>query len=390
MSDKPEIEIVEQTEEAKKTSSKKRWLIFGGVLLLILLLLAWFLLASSTTLDGVKRFFRYLGKDDAQYGSLQFETYGTCSYALTDGRFAVATQSGATLYAEDGSALCRVQGSFVNPAMKSTGELLLVYDIGGTRLVLLNSEGKTLLDTTVTDAIYDAELSTEGYISVLYAGEDCRAHLAVLTENGNTTYLRSSKTHYLSTCAVSPDGNLAAATTLGQKDIQFVSTIQLYQTNQEEIAAEIPLGAQMVYDLRFLDGSTLCAVGEQNIAFFETGGTCIGEYTVDDGVLAGYCFDGDGFVTLLYDLYEAGGGSRLVTLDKHGGEIATAVFDGSASHLSACGDYVAVLTEQKLLIYNRKLSLQNSTDNSGYLAAYVRADGTAMCVSSGEAELYIP
>ena len=121
MSDKPEIEIVEQTEKAKKTSSKKRWLIFVGVLLLILLLLAWFLLASSTTLDGVKRFFRYLGKDDAQYGSLQFETYGTCSYALTDGRFAVATQSGATLYAEDGSALCRVQGSFVNPAMKSTG-----------------------------------------------------------------------------------------------------------------------------------------------------------------------------------------------------------------------------------------------------------------------------
>lgn len=390
MSDKTEIQFVEETPEERKPSAKKRWLIFIGVFLLILLLLAWFLLSNSTSLDGVKRFFRYLGKDEAQYGRLQFESYGTCSYALADDRFAVATQGGATLFAEDGSALCRVQGSFSNPAMKRAGSYLLLYDIGGTRLVLLNSEGNTLLDTTAAGEIYDAELSSEGYISVLCESTDARASLTVYTKSGATPYIRTSKNHYLNTCAVSPDGKYAAVSTLGQQEISFTGTVQLLQTDQEEVAAELSLGAQMIYDLRFLTNKRLCAIGEQRIVFFETDGTVVSEYEEDDGVLSGYSFDGDGFLTLVYDLYDTEGGSRLVTLDDAGKEIAAVRLSRSPAHVSACGGYVCILNDQELLIYDRSLTLKNKTENAGYLAALVRSDGTAMCVSSGEAVLYIP
>lgn len=390
MSDKTEIQFVEETPEERKPSAKKRWLIFAGVLLLILLLLAWFLLSNSTSLDGVKRFFLYLGKDEAQYGRLQFESYGTCSYALADGRFAVTTQGGATLFAEDGSALCRVQGSFSNPAMKSADSFLLLYDIGGTRLVLLNSEGDTLLDTTASGEIYDAELSPEGYISVLCEGTNCRASLTVYTKNGATPYVRNSKNHYLNTCAVSPDGKYAAVSTLGQQDISFTGTVQLLETDQEEIAAELSLGSQMIYELRFLTNKRLCAIGEQRIVFFETDGTVLCEYEEDDGVLVGYSFGGDGFLTLAYDLYDTEGGSRLVTLDDTGEEIAAVRLSRSPTHISACGGYVCILNEQELLIYDRSLTLKNQTENAGYLAALVRSDGTALCVSSGEAVLYIP
>lgn len=390
MSDKANIEIVPEEPEGKKPQTKKRWLLFGGMFLLVLLLLVWFLLSNTTSLDGLKRFFRYFGKDDTQYGTLQFETYGSCSYALADGRFAVATQSGATLFAESGSALCRVQGSFLNPAMKSAGEYLLVYDIGGTRLVLLNAGGETLLDTTASAAIYDAEVSPEGYLSVLCEGTDCRAQLTVYSKTGATPYIRRAKTSYLSACALSPDGSLAAAVTIGQQDIQFVSTVQLYQTDSEDVAAELSLGAQTVYDLRFLSRQRLCAVGEDRLVFFDADGSLVREYAVDDGVIAGFSFDGDGFVTVVYDLYEAGAGSRLVTLNENGEELGAVTLPHTPMHISACGSYVAALTDQTLTVYDSSLTVRNSTDNSGYLKAFVRADGTAMCVSSGEATLYIP
>ena len=390
MSDKANIEIVPEEPEGKKPSSKKRWLLFGGIFLVVFLLLVWFLLSNSTSLDGVKRFFRYFGKDDTQYGTLQFETYGNCSYALADGRFAIATQSGASLFAEDGSALCRVQGSFLNPAMKSAGEYLLVYDIGGTRLVLLTAEGETLLDTTASAAIYDAELSSDGFLSVLCEGTDCRAQLTVYSKTGATPYIRRTKTSYLSACAVSPGGDLTAAITMGQQDIQFVSTVQLFKTNAEDVAAELSLGAQTVYDLRFLSQRRLCAVGEDSLVFFDADGSLVCEYAADDGVIAGYSFDGDGFVTVVYDLYEAGAGSRVVTLDESGKQLGAVTLPRAPMHVSACGEYVAVLTDQALTTYDSSLTLRNSTENSGYLKALVRADGTAMCVSSGEAELYIP
>ncbi len=390
MSDKNDITIIEPDTPQEAKPLRKYWLIFLGILLLILLLLTWFLLSNSTALDGIKRFFRYFGKDETQYGRLQFETYGTCSYALADGRFAVATQSGATLFANDGSPLCRVQGSFLNPAMQSADEFLLIYDLGGTRLVLIDGEGGTLLDVNASGLIYDAEVSSEGFISVLSEGTDCRAILTVYTKSGATPYVRNSKTHYLNTCAVSPDGDFAAATTLGQQEISFLSTAQLLQTDREEIAAEVSLGAQIIYDLRFLDDDTLCAIGEQSIIFFDTEGAVLSEYPAGNGVIDSYSFGGDGFVTVLYDQYEAGGGSRLVTLDQHGEEIAAVSLDRSPLHLSACGGYVSVLNEQELQIFSRKLSLRSSTDNTGYLAAFVRSDGTAMCVSGGEAELYIP
>ena len=42
---------------------KKRWLLFGAILFVVLALLVWFILSKSTALDGVKRWFRYLGRD---------------------------------------------------------------------------------------------------------------------------------------------------------------------------------------------------------------------------------------------------------------------------------------------------------------------------------------
>lgn len=60
--------------------------------------------------------------------------------------------------------------------------------------------------------------------------------------------------------------------------------------------------------------------------------------------------------------------------------------------VSACGEYVAVLTAQSLTVYPMDLSeVYASLDNrSGARRVLMREDGSAMLISTDSASLFIP
>lgn len=369
-------------------SAKKRWLLYAAAVLLVLVLLVWFLLANTTVLDGVKRAFRYLGGD---YGSLHFETYGVSTFATVDTDFAVATQGGVTLFSESGETLGRIQQSFANPALKSNGERLLIYDIGGTHFSHMDRSGATVFEVTAAGRIYDADLSSAGYSALLYDGEDSHACLDIYHPSGTLLYHRTSNSRYLGACAVSPDGAYAAAAAFGQESVAFTAAVQIFRTDSETDMVELPLDSQMIYDLAFVGKDTLCAVAEKGLYFYRTDGTALGEYPLEGSALTGYSFGGDGFVAVTLDLYESDSRHCIRILNTAGDVTATAELDESPVHVSACGSYASVLTTQALSVFTRELRLGGSTGNSGsYTNAYVRSDGTAIVVSAGTAELYIP
>ena len=116
----------------------------------------------------------------------------------------------------------------------------------------------------------------------------------------------------------------------------------------------------------------------------------MGEYAADGGELLAYSFDGDGFVTALYDSFEADARYQLLTLDESGTVIAAVSLDNAPLSLSACKEYVAVLSDMKLQVFNRELKEQSTAPNSNWQTALIRSDGTAYCIASDEATLLIP
>ena len=111
------------------------------------------------------------------------------------------------------------------------------------------------------------------------------------------------------------------------------------------------------------------------------------KYPENEGDLCAYSF-GDGFLAAVYDLYdqEACG---LMLLDTDG---KSAGFCRVAAPLSldTCGSYTALLTADGLSIYDRSLRTCAETERGGFLAAYVRSDGTAFCLDGSQATLFIP
>ena len=283
---------------------RRRWPLYLLAVLIVLALLAAFLLTKTHVLDGLKRSLRYLGKNGENYGSVSFETLGSTAYGQLNGGLGVATGSSVTLFSEEGKQLGSEQHAMTAPVICTGQDRLLCYDAGGNYLTVLDKSGSAVFSQTPEQTIFDADLSSGGYSAMLTAGDSGRSLLQVYDPNGSLLYKRSTKSHYLSACAVSPDGSHAAAVALGQADITFSASLQLYRTDSEEIAAECALGSEMPYDIAFVTDSVVCAVSEDRVRFFAADGTECGVYVAENGRIADYHFGGDGFVTVLVDPYE--------------------------------------------------------------------------------------
>ena len=374
MSDKAEI-----IQVPKKHG--RRWLIFALAVLLVAVLLALSFLDRSTELDGVKRFFRYLGADGASF------PVENGVYAVTDDCLVVAAGNAVSFYDADGTVRARAEiTGGEDLALKSRGDFLLVYEIGGTELTLLDSTGRERCTTAVT-AVFDADLAENGSFAVLSAGDGCRAVLEVYSPSGELRLRHSSATRNLCACAISPDGSYVSAVALGQEELELSSSALLFATDSTEPVGELPLGAQLVYDLAFLEDDRLCAIGETSLAFFTAEGILLRKYPENEGDLCAYSF-GDGFLAAVYDLYDQEGcGMMLLDTDgKNAGFCRTA----APLSLHTCGSYTALLTADGLSIYDRSLRTCAETERGGFLAAYARSDGTAFCLDGSQATLFIP
>ena len=313
---------------------RRRWPLYLLAVLIVLALLAAFLLTKTHVLDGLKRSLRYLGKNGENYGSVSFETLGSTAYGQLNGGLGVATGSSVTLFSEEGKQLGSEQHAMTAPVICTGQDRLLCYDAGGNYLTVLDKSGSAVFSQTPEQTIFDADLSSGGYSAMLTAGDSGRSLLQVYDPNGSLLYKRSTKSHYLSACAVSPDGSHAAAVALGQADITFSASLQLYRTDSEEIAAECALGSEMPY--------------------------------------------------------ETSSRAELITLQPDGSVLAQLSLSFMPVSLSACGSYVGILTAEKALLYTSALVPVAETEQDGTAVCILaRSDGTALLAGTGTASLFL-
>ena len=200
-----------------------------------------------------------------------------------------------------------------------------------------------------------------------------------------------SSSQYFMRCTVSSGAKYAAAAALGQEDGMFQSSIVLFRTDSEEILRTIPIGNALIYDLHFLPGNTLCVLCEDALYFYELDGQCLGSYAFEDAYLKDYTLDGNGFVTLVMNLYKAGNGYTALTVGYDGTVLGTLPISEQILDISASGKYLALLTSGALSIYDQNLTEYDVSDNTtGASSAVMREDGSAILLANGHGTLYVP
>ena len=90
-------------------------------------------------------------------------------------------------------------------------------------------------------------------------------------------------------------------------------------------------------------------------------------------------------------MYSAGNRNTLQTVDFNGNMLGSLYLGEDVLDLSAAGKYLAVLTNENLIIYNSALEVYAQTvDTKAATSVVMRPDGTAMLLGSSDGSLFIP
>ena len=359
-------------------------LVLGGVFV--------YVFRDRLPLDALRRELRYSAGDDTKQTVYSFDENNSNLYAPFGTGLAVVSNSGVTTFRKDGKQISVAQAQMTTPAVCGGEKLLLVFDAGGNRLYAATPKKGTVLDLTTEKPILDADLSEDGYIC--YAGSETgyKSVLNVYNDKQELVYRWLSASQFMPLCTVSEKGTYLAAETLGQNRAMFECSVTVFNTaSSEEAQTVIPTGNELLYDLRFMNGDTICTVGESSAGWFRLDGSCVGRYDYSDSYLKDFSMEGNGFLTLVLNMFQAGSRSSVVTLDETGAELGRVGVEGQILDLAVNGDYAAVLTADMLTVYDKTLTpVSRLENNSGITHIILHKDGSAVLLSGGRGELYLP
>lgn len=377
-------------------SLRRRVVIITAAICTIILVAAVVIVAVKnqlTDIGAVRRYLRYRNaSSDSAFGQYSYDAHSANRFAACAGGLVVGSVSGLELLDDYGAEIAGSHANLSSPAALGRGEYALVYDIGGTTVETANTSHSTVQTIQAARAVQDADLTEAGAFCYITSEGNYRSVVPVYNAAGEEVYAWYSASVYDYQCALSPDAGQLAVVCAGQQGATFESVLHLLDTGREADTPEvsISLGDQLIYELRYLSGSALCAWGENGVSFYSLTGEQLGSYE-PAGEVQGASLDADGFAALWVESSLAGEAPELVTVGTNGNVRATAALEGSVLDMSACGRYVAVLFADRLEIYNEKLERYAVTqETSGASQVKLRADGSAILIASGSAVLYIP
>ena len=321
------------------------------------------------------------------YGTISFEGHTTNAYAAYDGGLAIGTISGLFSYDMAGQEQEADQCSMTNPLLQTGGDTILAADIGSNGICAMQSGEGTVLNERLEGTILDASVASDGSICYAFNTKSTKTQITVRNADMNEIYHWYSDTAFFNQCCLS--GKYLAGISLGQRDSSFESTAVIWRTDEEEPVAQLPLGNELYLDLTFLSGSTLCAVGQDHLQFFDVDGDLRGTYAYESSYLTHYDIGGDGFIALATNKNKAGGDYTLTTVDSSGEEMASLQITEEILDLSAAGSYVAVLTPSGLTVYNATLTVcAQTSETNGANQIVARNNGSVFLISNNAATLF--
>ncbi len=344
-----------------------------------------------TDLGAVRRYFRYRNAGGTEtFGTYSYDAHNANRFAAYDEGLALASVGGLQLLDDYTGEIYSSHQVISTPAVISAGEYALMYDVGGTHLVMAHATRGELKKLNAPRAILDADLTADGAFCYITAEGNYKAVVPVYNAEQEQIYVWYSATAYFNQCALSPDEKTLAAVSIGQEDAEFGSELVLLHTDSTEVSATVSLGDTLVYELAFVSENTICVRTEQGLVFFSDTGEERGRYEPEAG-MEKTDLNGSGFAVLWLQSDLAGEEGVVTVIGADGKEKGSASFTERILDISACGNYIAVLTAERLCIFNEKMQSYAQTDETfGATRALQRADGSVVLAASGNAVLYLP
>ena len=349
-------------------------------------------LLDRSGFDGLRRSIIYAKAVKDENGCAQLYRYNSDQsghFASLDGSLVSVSMHQLTVLDEKNRTLYDESVKFQTPSLQSRGGRAVAYDVGGTEVYVLSDKG-LVYKLDCAGEVLNASLNQKGWLTVVCGESGCKAAVRVYDAEGEAVFAFRSADRFVMTAALSADSRTLAAVTMGQENGVFASYVVFYRVNSDKEAGRCTLRGSVVYDLTAA-GSGFCAVTEEQLCFLSGDGVMTAAYDYGGDYLRRVSVSDDGYAAVLLGRYRTGTQHRIVTVNGEGKELAALEIDAEVASLSAAGRYVAVLTGEELVIYDKQLKpCAQLQEVSQAREVLMRSDGSAVLAGSMAASLYLP
>lgn len=312
-----------------------------------------------------------------------YENGSNQTFALAGDGLAVASGSGIQLLGSNGAVVFSQVTSMESPAVSASRSLAVFYDVGGDVCIAAGPDGSGR-EVDAGRGIVSASVNASGYFTVISEESGSRGLVHVYDSQCRELYRWYAGTGWPIKAVVSPDNRQLAVLCVTDEG----SAIALFRLDSEEEQARALYPGELLFDLYFMGGERICAIGENAVCFVGTDGAEAGRYDFAGQYLTAYDFGSTGFAAIYISPYRTGGGT-LVTLDGDGNVLGSIEPEGEISVLSASDRRLLAVTAGGLSLYSQELELQKSEETLiTAKTALLRPRGDVLLLSSYFAQVY--
>ena len=348
--------------------------------------------------DSLKRWFTYRNLERSESGqseSFVFEGGESSQFAVLDHELLVCSGKDVRLYSGSEQVSLDQAISIQNPVVDTVGNAALVYDAGGQSLFVYRDRAEVFsLSLEDGQQLLAASMNSQGWLVVVSQESGYKGIVTVYDNTFSPQIQLHLSSRFVMDAVLSPDSKSLALLTLGLNDNAFESRVDFYQLNRTEEETEpdwtCPVGGDVILAMRW-DNSGIWALGETSLSILSTDRTVTGSCNYGVLYLKGFSLDGDGTAVLLLGKFRAGTSAELWVVNADGETQALLSIEEQVLSLSAAGRYVALLTADRLDIYNQDLEVYSTLEGTqGAQTVLQQSDGSAMLIDSTTARLYVP
>ena len=265
----------------------------------------------------------------------------------------ILTDTAYALYAKNGKVLLSERHDFANPIAEAAGRRFLIYDQGGTRLIV-RMRDKILFEKEFEYKIISADLSEEGMLSVVTAAQRYASQLHVFDSGyEEEIFTWSASNEYIICASADSDTKTVAAAALSANESgEIVTNIHIFTTEAALQLAKREFKGSSVLSLEFDENGDIKVVCDNIAAVLDRGGNITGSYVFNSAPASCMNISGKPGAVLVFDRFVEERAADVVFLGENMTETKTVSVGGKYICSAGNGTNTAVYCSGKAYVFN--------------------------------------
>lgn len=265
----------------------------------------------------------------------------------------VLTDGNVALYAKNGKQLLSYTHGMTDPIVKAAGRRFLLYDRGGTKLVV-RMRDKVLFEKEFDYKIISANISSGGWITVVTAAQRYASQLHVWNSAYDEEIFTWSSSGEYIICSAADSGSktVAAATLTANASGQMVTTVHIFTTEAAMELGKKEFGGEAAVSLEYNSSGNVKIICDSMAAVIDRSGNVLGRFDFDRKLISCVNAHGTSGMALVFDRYTEARATDVTFIGSRGEQVKTVSVSGKFLCANGNSSHAAVYCDGTATVFD--------------------------------------